>query len=783
MKKAVRPIISFFLAIGIYLIILFVQGVLPFGDNTLLVWDMDWQFSSFYSWYSEAIRGNTPFTYSLYGGLGENMLGLFAYYLSSPINLLLAFFDVSSMPYAVFLILTVKVGLSALTMAIYLEFHRRDWFSVFFSCFYGLSSFALAFQYNSMWMDAVILLPLIVLGIEQNIKNGKVMLFLWTLSLCVFANYYIAYMVCIFCVVYYLAYYYTEGQKFNLKKHAVFFGIMALSLCICAVVLLPTVYVLKGSSADRIIGLGDIFNLNFQINPIMVFKYFYAGAFDSGQGITGEYPAIYAGALSFVLAIAFFISKAIPMKRKVCSAIVLTILFAGMVFRGPFLVWHGMAAPSGCPERFAFLWVFMMIIMAYEMLGALSKEDNKAILIAMSVELVAFIIIALYYGIRIAYLMNIVFSICGIVLYCIYRNGNAIRRFAALGGALLLCILELSYNGIKLHQEQFGDLYYSMDEYQRNISDVKVVRDLLDTKEDAYSYRTAFFNGLGNSYNKGFNYQFNGTGIYCSTENTATWNIYDVLALGRPPMESDADYDCFSLVLVSDLLGFKYIVGEERDYDGFVKVGNLDNTSIYKNDDALQLLLPVNDKIFMVEEQDDLFDRMTLLLNSLGEESEFELFEDRLVDDNALSELQDWQKKKLPRLFYIGDGKVSDGHLVAYENEDVVKNKIQSVSNVIKDMHLSWNAIIFNVSIKSEKYLCSSIAYDKGWSVYVDGAKVEPEIALGGLMVIPVSEGDHVIRMSFYPQGFVLGVLISLITLLVAIIICVWEKKHVREAL
>ena len=58
-----------------------------------------------------------------------------------------------------------------------------------------------------MWIDGMILLPLIVLGIEQLVHNGKGALYTGALAVLLLSNYYMGYMACIFSVLYFLAYF------------------------------------------------------------------------------------------------------------------------------------------------------------------------------------------------------------------------------------------------------------------------------------------------------------------------------------------------------------------------------------------------------------------------------------------------------------------------------------------------------------------------------------------------------------------------------------------------
>lgn len=90
-KRNLYTVITFCVAVIMTLIVYIYIGIAPFGDNTLMIWDMQWQYSSFFSWFHELLWGNVDWKYS-YIGFGGNTMGLISYYLTSPLNIILLFF-------------------------------------------------------------------------------------------------------------------------------------------------------------------------------------------------------------------------------------------------------------------------------------------------------------------------------------------------------------------------------------------------------------------------------------------------------------------------------------------------------------------------------------------------------------------------------------------------------------------------------------------------------------------------------------------------------------------
>ena len=66
----------------------------------------------------------------------------------------------------------------------------------------------------------------------------------------------------------------------------------------------------------------------------------------------------------------------------------------------------------------------------------------------------------------------------------------------------------------------------------------------------------------------------------------------------------------------------------------------------------------------------------------------------------------------------------------------------------------------------SDGAVLTSLVYDAGWTVEVDGKPVETFAAGQGLLAFDVATGEHTVRMVFFPRGLKTGALLSGISLL-----------------
>ncbi|HEX3000310.1 MAG TPA: YfhO family protein, partial [Armatimonadota bacterium] len=196
---------AFLLPSAILCGVLITLGVYPFGTKTLLTIDMSNIYIDYFSTFKDIFTGKAGFFYSFRKILGGNLTGMYAYYIASPLNLIFLFFDRKNFDVAVFILTEVKIGLCGLTMEIWLSRMkgRHGLLTVVFAACYALATYNLVYQLNIMWLDSVIVLPLVAMGIEAIVAGKKPTLYLLSLFYAVLIDYYIGYMICIFAVIWF----------------------------------------------------------------------------------------------------------------------------------------------------------------------------------------------------------------------------------------------------------------------------------------------------------------------------------------------------------------------------------------------------------------------------------------------------------------------------------------------------------------------------------------------------------------------------------------------------
>ena len=84
---------------------------------------------------------------------------------------------------------------------------------------------------------------------------------------------------------------------------------------------------------------------------------------------------------------------------------------------------------------------------------------------------------------------------------------------------------------------------------------------------------------------------------------------------------------------------------------------------------------------------------------------------------------------------------------------------------------------------EGQELIFTTIPYDEGWKVYIDGKRVETVKVLDSLLAIPSTAGDHTIEFVYRPDCAVYGGLISIVGIVLFAMLVIWSRmRRVRLA-
>lgn len=594
----------------------------PFGNSSVMTVDMGQQYIDFFTYFRTTLLHNpSGIFYSFNKALGGDMLGTWSYYLMSPLNLLILLFPLSKLPAVVGVITILKYALSGLTFGYLLtKLHQTNsWLIGALSTTYALMGWMVANQLNTLWVDGVILLPLIYLGLITLLKGGSSKLYIISLAAILMINYYIGWMIAIFVSAYAIiftlckAYQTTSSYMKVLLK---WLGASLISGALSAWILMPTFYALLKSKSDF---SQSPFFFELEYNPFRMIAKFVNGGFDFTQLPKGT-PNIFIGSLALMMCLYYFFAPTIKRRLKVANGLMLAFLILSMCFEPLDVLWHGLALPVWYPYRFSFVFSFLMILIAFSALQDILAHGLSRLAFGISIGIIVlgftYILIAIkkFEFLTIGKLITaIIFLLLSALLLFFWRRSAHKALFPIL--LFLVVGAEMATN----LSVSLATLTYLDAANYTEFSTLMRAASAKTKKLDPNFYRTAAT--FSRTRNDAMTGNFYGGSVFSSTLETATTRFYN--NIGNP---SGTYYAVYSngTMFTDSLLSMKYYFtprhvknkAESRrslnyltpltsrpDLADYTKKTHTDLINVYQNPYALplgflsrrQFMFPIND--------------------------------------------------------------------------------------------------------------------------------------------------------------------------------------------
>lgn len=852
-KKLINYVLAFICPFVLLLIVFGLLKIYPFGNNDLLWFDTQAQYIDFLSYWQDVIRGQASIFYSFSKNLGGNMFGLFTYYLTSPINLIVLLFSKIDLPQAFMLIILIKIGLCGVSFRHYLDksnFVKHDGKhseikNLIFSTLYALMAYNIVFCMSHMWLDCVALLPLILLGIEKIIYEHKWGLYLVTFTISILANYYIAFMIAIFTIFYYIYILFCNNKdkrlldiiKENKGNFWLYVRMSLIAVLISGIIIIPTIYSLASSK-------GQLYNSD-SLNMYMYFDYFTLfakntlGAFSMNELRTGA-PNIYCGIITFILTILYFFNNKIEKREKIYTGFFIFIFFICFYFNTINLGLHMMQSPMSFPFRYSFIFSFLSLILAYKCINNMDGINNK-LLIYITIALVFIFMLVDHNGYE--YLANwkVFITLIFLVIYSVYISKiHTLGKMGHISLYLLLCTELVISCYFLMAWMPYGDRNIYRNQIERYTPVYEYIKGI-----DKGLYRISYDNRK--SLDDAMMYNFKGLEHYSSVGEKSTENFLSYIGYSGSPLVEYGE----GTLLDNSLLGVKYVLST-RNKDFYMNLKTINDVLIYENPYALPFGFIVNEKVLdyssknsyniPFEYQNYIFglitgktdEYYTPALYEIGEYSNINIreYEDSiefdLIDESSagyvefhintlnkpiysylLPEVRSGMVSFLvngndiatgtSNITYIGcseeeiilkimifnSGVNIDRNFLYYLDNELVIDELTNLQDKSLDViEHKDNYIKASINAKKDELLLTTIPYDLGWKVYINGTQVETKKVFDTLMAISISSGENIIEFKYVSPGFIKGLtltIIGLILLAVEMVLVILNKKGFFE--
>lgn len=341
----------------------------PLGDTSLLTCDLFHQYAPILAELRSKILSGESLFYTWNMGLGTNFWPLLTYNGASPLNIILLFFPQANLSDGISLMILLRTGLSGLffSLLFYKKDGREGAVTLAVSTAYALCGYVLAYFWALMWMDAVVLLPLVILGLWKIFTGEKPRLYVIALFLLILSNFYFGFFVCVFLVLFAPVLYLEARQKScctlrPVKAGLHFAGYSFLAAGMTSVLLIPTVISLGSTSAAT---------EHVVLTPDLSFTFFdFLSRFllHSDPVIREGLPNMYSSAAILLLIALYALCRTIPLSQRAASLGLAFFLYLSMSSPVLNFFWHGMHYTNQIPYRQAFLLCFLLLYMAGQVL-------------------------------------------------------------------------------------------------------------------------------------------------------------------------------------------------------------------------------------------------------------------------------------------------------------------------------------------------------------------------------------------------------------------------------
>lgn len=818
-------IIPIIIMIGVYLS----QGIYWNSDNSPLLGDGFHQYVIFDIALRNILHGNGSLFYTFTSGLGLNFYALSSYYLGSFLSPLVYFFNLLNMLDAVYLTTLLKFGLIGLSTYFSLNKLFQSIpkpLKLALSTSYALMSFTVSQLEIKTWLDVFILIPLIITGLQLLITEKKFLLYFTSLSILFIQNYYFGYMTVLFLIFWYLC---QISWDFKTRKSSFpdFIVISFLAGMASLIMTLPTLFDLQthGEKLTEVTKFQtenswylDLFAKQF-IGSFDTTKYgaipmIFVGLlpfiltilFFTLKSIKFHVKLIYA--IFFTFLITSFYIEALDLfwqgmhtpnmflHRYAWIFSTLLIYTAAEVLKrlkelkvwnflvSLFLIVTGFLATIYLKSHYSFL-TDLNILLTLEFLVVYSLLLLAVIKKFISVNLFA-ILISLFIMVEIS--LNASSQIDGIAKEWGFASRSAYSRDIPAMESFSTYIGNQFTRTEKLQTQTGND---SMKFNYNGISQFSSVRnrsasstlDKLGFKSSGTNLNLRYANNsiLADSL-FGIQYNISETpidkygfqDIYQKDNLTLYENQYSLpIAFASQSVYNDVKFNEHTLdnqaSFLNQLANVNFDYFSPIPYEKTENTDDLISVTSSSNEDAeiqYQIEVPENSQVYLsftnLHFSNDKQKKVDILVN--GEKKTF-------TTDNVFSffNLGYTKEKKTFNIHvsFPGNSQVSFESPTFYRlDTQTLTEAIQKIKEQPVTVSTSKNKVFATYDVQQDTSIFFTIPYDKGWSAYQDGKKIEIKQAQTGFMKVDIPKGKGNITLSFIPNGFVVGAICSFTSLL-----------------
>jgi len=901
-ERNLRPLISFFVTAISLLVIFAIENISPFGTRTFFMSDLAAQYAPNLIGLKNHLTAGGSLLYSFELGMGKNVCGTLAYYLSSPFNLITFLFPSEMIQEAVVTLVIMKLSTASALMTWLLDckFEAKRNISILFGLMYALCSFCVTFMFNIMWLDGIALLPLVILTLEALVKNAKKWpFFVLTLFILFVSGYYMAYMVGAFSFLYFIGLLWFHGDfgrgkgRDTLRKFGLFIGGAITAAMMSAILLIPA-------------GLDTIMNKDYTESNIsldgnfplvrFVDQFFVTGA----PSLSNNLPFIFCGLSVLILCILFFFNQSISKKLRGGVGLGFLLMLLSFHFPPLDIAWHLFDDPNWFAYRYSYIASFIMIAVAFYSFLHLSACRKKDFIIT-GLIIIGMAAISQSFG-RMkdensAFYPTLAFVLVEmVILYGLTKEKwpemiSNLRKYAS-GFLVAVIFVEVVILNPRLIMPNVWGSQDGRDLLANDIESGNVFSQVIDDADQGF-YRLGAdvsFKGDIESCNYGIYANQPTFGYFASMSNKPMHHLLKQFGYS-------VNYNYFAIShltpnpVADALFGVRFFASTNEKLGDLSCIAENNGSYLYENENALPLLYPVDCAVMDFDayslETDtvnkDYFDYQEQYIEaltgkdatSLYNESRL-LWEDWTIENAYVSSLpfdelvsestivdqlglertveDEYEINTIGRcnaempmvlkttivsssnqplllsipfpsrndeyelylngeffaegsssyysqVFMLGcfiegeevnieircdnDTFAAFSPQIAYLDSALLSELLTPLSSGITSLSVENGSVDATIQVSDNQVVMTSIPYEKGWTLEVDGEETDIQSYADAFIVIPVSAGTHDISLRFTSPGYKVGAIasgIGVVVFLAGVVLCSKKKQEKSTA-
>ena len=705
------------------------------------------------------------------------------------------------------------------------------------SLLYSFCSFALVSLGGHIYfINGLIYLPLVILGVEKIIKDNKPLLLPIAVMLSALSSIYFFYMIVISTVIYVIVriLFLKASISEKVKKIISITIFSFLGVLMSGIVFIPVFYsMIINSRLSTSITSALLYDISYYKNL--------ASSFVFGDGYFGNYTV-----LGLLTIIALFNCKN---KKVIKILLLICLVFVCLPFFGK--LYNAMTYVT---DRYLFIIDLVVCYAITDSIDDIIESKNKFVYLALLIIYFAVAII-LNKEIWQIYVLLLGGSIC-FVLFINFVKNERLNKLVCLAVAVFSILLTIMY--------RYLPSYWN---YAKNGTDIEIAGNVrskeniaIDSIDDNSFYR---YSGDSLETNACIQGNVSSTGYYWSVANSDVMNFRKEMGLSD---HNNHHYDSYDdSTILNSLASVKYyLVKETTDKVpyGFEPLKEDNNHQIYKGNNSSSLIYGYDETIYIEDWEDyDIISKQELLtryavIDNKGDNVSY-LFDNKdinyemnnidglsidesninvnksnasysltinsniegeyyllingfdtntntniKVTNDNLNKLIMFKSNDSPGYANRHDFAINLGYYkgindsislifpdicnIKYDSIRIVclplDNAISNIKELnsikIEELDIETNDVKATINTDKDKILCFSIPYNKGWKLYVDGEKQDLQKCNVMYMGTKVSKGQHNIELKYSTPLLKEGAIISLVSCALYVFLLIKNKRN-----